>query len=416
MARNFGGADYVTLGVGALTTIAQGAATMAAVVRKTTDLSNDCLMSMDSTVTAEIAFFGGGSADNNLRWVRDGSATSVAIPLTNADGFSLVAISKASGTTNPRGHKYVYGTNAWSHANAAGTSANSNSLSGGKVQLGRLFNLSGQEFSGDMAIAGAWLRVLSDAEVETLPFSLAAWLSTAPDALWLLDQSSTSQNVIDMTGLGSNQTALTGTAVASTSVPGFGYGHPILVATSVATVVVEGSAALSADAGLTATGLLEIPGTAVLAADADLDAAAILEIQAGAGLAGDTTLAAQPFAAEAALAADATLDAAAEVILRILDWHWYGSLVYSTVEERDRAYERISDMMQATSGSEPHPDPYYGTGLEKQETGHVGESEGPGVTWSYRLVDPLLYDAEVLAGDLRDHALDGQTGSAQLED
>jgi hypothetical protein len=79
-------------------------------------------------------------------------------------------------------------------------------------------------FGGDIAAAGMWGRVLSDAEVELLTFTLIGWHAAVPTALWHLDQSATTQGVSDLTGGGANQSALTGTTVSTNSVPLFNYG------------------------------------------------------------------------------------------------------------------------------------------------------------------------------------------------
>lgn len=357
MARNFAGADYVRCGIGNLATIT--GSTMAAIVRRTSINTFDTIVGCEhagSAIPRVTMMLGDVTYTNRLLWLTGGNARDIPLSVLDTDGWCLVAAKKATGSAIPRGSRYVYATNTWSHANAASTVTDSSDTAD-RVNLGTWY-AAGYEFVGDIAIAAAWKRVLTDAEIEQLAFSLPAWQNSMPDGAWLLDQSLTTQNVIDWSGNGANQTSVTATAVSTSSVPGFGYVHPVLTSRRIGALTITGSATLSAQSTLTA--------------DAD-------------------------------------------VIPRVLDWHWYGSLVYSTVEERDRAYERINDMMQATVGSEPHPDPYYGTGLEKQTTGHVGESEGPGVTWSFRLADALLFDAEVLAGDLRDYALDGQTGSAQLD-
>lgn len=399
MARSFDGtADYVRFATGSLNAIAGGAMTLAVILKRSANLTLDAIieLSMPSNfpqLTLAI------KDDNNMRLMRIATPSEIAIPITIADNWVVLAVCKAAGTSTPRGHKYVYDTNTWSHVNGATTVGDASDIAGGWVQFGRQAIGPAMDFAGDMAVAAAWKRQLTDAQIERLPYSLMAWWALAPDALWTLDQSSTARAINDLTGNGADQTTLSGTTVSTDSVAGFSYGHEIIVARTVPAPSTTGTATLTADTGLTVAGRVDVLGAPTLTADTGLTADPYLE----------TTGAAD-------LVADAAFDTVADVILRVLDWHWYGSLVYETVEERDRAYERILDMIQATVGSETHPDDYYGIGVTKYDEWTVNESTGPGLTWSYRLADGLLYEAEVLAGDLRDYALGGQSGTSQLED
>jgi hypothetical protein len=147
------------------------------------------------------------------------------------DGWVLIATGKATGTATPRAHKYRYDTNAWTHENHFDGIANSTAPgSDGTVRFGEM--AASSFFIGDMLLLGLWNYKLSDAEVETLPFTLQAWLTTQtpPVGLWLLDQSATTQNVIDITGGGANQSLLTGTAVATNHPPVFNRYGGILLA------------------------------------------------------------------------------------------------------------------------------------------------------------------------------------------
>ena len=63
-------------------------------------------------------------------------------------------------------------------------------------------------------------------QVEALAGSLQAWYQVQPKGLWVLDQAATTQKVPDWTGGGANESALVGTTVGTSSVPGFSYGWP----------------------------------------------------------------------------------------------------------------------------------------------------------------------------------------------
>lgn len=154
-----------------------------------------------------------------------GNTQTDGITVVNADGWVLLLVSKATGTVAPRSHKYVYSTNTWTHRDYTSTTANAASAAGGTMRFGEWEDV--DDFNGDIACAAIWNRVLTDGECETLPFTLAAWHASVPNGLWVFDQSLTTQNVVDLTGGGANQSGtggtLQGTTVSTTSVPLFTY-------------------------------------------------------------------------------------------------------------------------------------------------------------------------------------------------
>lgn len=143
-----------------------------------------------------------------------------------ADSWVLSIVTKAAGTVAPRSHLYKYGTNAWDHRDFAATVANQSSVAGGTVRFGEWQDA--DDLEGDIAVAGVWSRALTDAECELLPYSLVAWYASAPSGLWVLDQSATTQTVVDLTGGGANESGtggtLVGTTVSTVSVPVWNYG------------------------------------------------------------------------------------------------------------------------------------------------------------------------------------------------
>jgi hypothetical protein len=147
-----------------------------------------------------------------------GTTTAVA-----ADGWMLLAASKNTGTVAARLHKYKFSTNAWVHEDGTATLANP-----GTPTANAWIGSSPASYDGDIAIVGVWNAVLSDAQVEALPFSLASWFQVTPKGIWLLDQQATAQKVRDLTGNGANESALTGSTVSTSSVPIFSYGTPII--------------------------------------------------------------------------------------------------------------------------------------------------------------------------------------------
>lgn len=140
---------------------------------------------------------------------------------TSADGWCLIIVTKATGTTAPRFHRYKVSTNTWVHENMGtafgGVTRTATSM--------RFANYQGGAWAPmDMEWAGIWARALSDAEVEELAFSLIDVHASTPSALWKLDQSATGQNLADLTGGGANQSSIAGTSVAAASAPLFNWG------------------------------------------------------------------------------------------------------------------------------------------------------------------------------------------------
>jgi hypothetical protein len=219
MARNFAGTgDSIGCAIGGCNL---GYGTFAAILTRP----------VDTALTAVIGVQTSGStnrmrlqinATDELRMTHGSAVDSPTIRVLAADGWVFVAAGKGTGTTTPRFHEYVYSTNTWIHEDGGATSADATVPgSDGFVRLGQNAGAA-QSLQGDLLIAGYYAGTLTDAQIESMAFSLSAWLS-APNlaGLWLLDQSLTTQNVIDLTGNGANQTTLVGTAVATNHPPVF---------------------------------------------------------------------------------------------------------------------------------------------------------------------------------------------------
>lgn len=227
MARNFDGAnDSLHTSQGGLTSWTFG--TYVAVIRRVgTNWGNIATLHNGAGTALSGIEIGDGAAANALHYQSNSSAARSTFTVDEADGWVLVAAGKATGSNAPRMHKYVYATDTWTHQDGSTNLANSTGTSA-TMRLGEWEG--GDDFNGDIAVVGAWIsRNLTDAEVEQLPHSLAAWHALAATELWVLDQSDTSQAVASLTGSGANQTSLTGTTVSATSAP-IGYGHPVEVA------------------------------------------------------------------------------------------------------------------------------------------------------------------------------------------
>lgn len=228
MARNFNGtADGVTLSLGALG-VAFGPSTVAIIADQTAD-----------AVVQKEPFYAGAATTGATRWIlrhettggvgiQLGASTATAPTCTWRGGWRLIAVTKATGTVAPRFHQYDYGAGTWTHENAAGTLGNSG-IPATSATIGSRPGGT-NAFNGDIEIAGVWDVAMTDDQVEALAFSLSPWFAAQPKGLWLLDQAATTQSVPDISGGGANQSALSGTAVATNHPPVWNrYGDVVVV-------------------------------------------------------------------------------------------------------------------------------------------------------------------------------------------
>lgn len=215
MARLFDGTDdVITLNLGGMG-FAFGPGTMAFLIRRN-----------NQSVSQRVCNFGAntGTARFGIRFnsTNDFScqmgATLQIGPFTVTETtWVLVAITKATGTVAIRYHKYVFATNTWTHTDGAAV-ADSTAPTGTASKIGAL--VTSEFFNGDILCGGLYNVALTDAQIESLPFSLQAWWAAAsPRALWLLDHATVGQTLTDITGAGANQNAIVGTAVATNHPP-----------------------------------------------------------------------------------------------------------------------------------------------------------------------------------------------------
>lgn len=271
-----------------------GPITIAAVLRLG-DTTDGSLIYAEASGGGERFYMGvfGGS----YHYAPGGMGPQNTVSASTSDSWHLVATTKASGTAAPRGHKHVYDTNAWTHTDAGGSVGDGSTLGAGAVF--RLATWAQSEFlNAHIAWVGIWTRAMTDAEVENLASSLQAVLASAPAALWLLDQSATTQAVVDLVGT-AHQSSATDVAVSGESVPTFSYGHPILIPHSVTTASGTNAAAEAAAAAVAA----EAP-TVTVATQADASTATATAQDAQAAVA---------TSAQAATATAAAADAATAV-------------------------------------------------------------------------------------------------------
>lgn len=169
------------------------------------------------------------ASTGNVKWFSNDGAQG---PTISANIWYCLVARKATGTATARFSIFNYTTSAWAHQNADRTSINWASP-GASGTIRHSFQSSDDFIDGDIAVRAAWANSLpwsadstGDANIVAtgLNFSLMGWINAAPSALWVLDQSDTTQKIVDLTGGGANQTSLTGTTVSADAVPSFGYG------------------------------------------------------------------------------------------------------------------------------------------------------------------------------------------------
>lgn len=231
MARTFAESSthHIDFSPGALTDSSLADRTFAVIMRLTTNVvsDNDTLIVLNESTDGNGCLFidaGGNLGLSHTAFAQVAVSTFVTAA---ADGYVCLVGSKVSGTATPRFHQYIYGTNAWTHQNGNQSIVGDGAGATVSCELGAFFGTF-DPLDGDIAVAAVFPTVLTDAQTESLPHSLMAWHSMSPLALWLLDQSAVGQAVIDLTGGGADQSAINGTTVATTSVPGFTYGADVM--------------------------------------------------------------------------------------------------------------------------------------------------------------------------------------------
>ncbi len=223
MPRNFtasGTGDKITTSLGAAASIT-GAVTLAVILKSSADGVARGVLNVGSAGASTRSL---RTTTGNAIQLRSNNAQTGSTSIVASDGWCFVCYTKAAGTATPRGHKYVYGTNTWTHTDAAATLGDSTPTTSSIIGANGGNNSS---WTGDIAICGAYAAALTDAQVESMAYGLPPWWQVAPNGLWILDQSATAMLVNDLTGGGANQTAITGTAVGTSPVPVFSYGAPV---------------------------------------------------------------------------------------------------------------------------------------------------------------------------------------------
>ncbi len=147
--------------------------------------------------------------------IRTNNTASIApsITVVPADGWVLVAVTKAAGSTFPRFHAWK-AAGGWTHEDyAVIPRPDPTSCAGGNVEFARL-GASATLGDLDLAVAGVWTSALSDGNVEALLTNRATqdWANLSPAALWDFGQASVATPVADLIGA-ADESAIVGTTV-----------------------------------------------------------------------------------------------------------------------------------------------------------------------------------------------------------
>ena len=144
--------------------------------------------------------------------------------LITAGDYQIIGYSKPSaGSAQCRGHYYNYTAGPpWTHFNGT-TAGGGPSGAIDNLRMGLVFG--GDRLSARKTVAAVWLTGLSDADFETLPTTLAAWMALAPAECWPMNQANASDPILSITGGGADQISVTGTAptVSAEEPPGWSY-------------------------------------------------------------------------------------------------------------------------------------------------------------------------------------------------
>ncbi len=212
------------------------------------------------------------------------------------DEWQIIGYDKDTGTGTVRWHHYPFESGSWSHTDGASVADGTGPID--SIRIGLAFNRT----VGLVAAAAVWGSRLGDAGFEAAgATALADWMALSPAAAWRLNQAATTTPVVDLTGGGADETAVTLTAVSADDPPGWSYDTFSVVPLTVAAPLGAVAATATMTRTVTLTAAAPLGGvsasaalirTVALTGDAPLGgltAAAVLSAR-GAGAGGWYTL------------------------------------------------------------------------------------------------------------------------------
>jgi hypothetical protein len=153
----------------------------------------------------------------------------------SSDGWVVIGVSKASGTTTARAH--VFKAGAWTHENVSTSFANAATQAGGSIRLGELADV--DDANEWLAFDAGWAADIGDAGFNALTTNLSIndWTghATPPQYVHKHNQSTASEDILDLMGNGhvatgtisgtTDATGIAGTTMdTSDDPPGWSYG------------------------------------------------------------------------------------------------------------------------------------------------------------------------------------------------
>lgn len=220
MSRVFtGGAfNYITFGPGSAPTV-QGPITLACLVKPATITGTHWWWTGRATSTHVWSIL----TDTSKLFMENDF---VGGPSPTIANWWWVVVTKASGAALPRWHlKNVTAGSAWVHSNEASGTVPNNTGPITNILFGGDGSSTGTNADMKGAAAATWASALSDLAIEAACTLNASDLKAAtPGWMARFNQASTATAVVDDTGNGGGQTAITGTTVdAADDPPGFNY-------------------------------------------------------------------------------------------------------------------------------------------------------------------------------------------------
>jgi hypothetical protein len=292
MSRQFNGSsDFITFAAGGIAGNDAGPSTVAFLWRPLSVSAGGVWRAYNAGSAA--AWGANPFSDGFIYWSTNNGFTndSVVGGYAVAEGWVLWVATKPNEAGSPpvRFHKYVYNTGVWQHV-PNGSPGDTNLGPLASFQIGRF---DGASYSNmRLAAFGIWGSVLSDVQIEGMTSSLAAWTALSPQVLLAFNQTATSDPVLDLTGGGGDQTAITGTSVSADEPAGWSYGEDFTGSGSASFVLsAAGSGTADRTGSGTATFNLAAAGAGSSTRGGDGSAAFNL---AAAGVGGSFTLSSDP--------------------------------------------------------------------------------------------------------------------------
>lgn len=167
-----------------------------------------------------MAINSGGNLILNIG-VSDDNSSTVAPP---SGEWVFLAVTRAVGAPdqNARAHMYLYSTGAWSHVSSGAYVGNPSAID--SMEIGG--HDAGFRTDGRFAVAAAWLRDITDAEIETMASGVAGILASNPTAFWKMYNAQAPPGpLFDASAAGaSTESSRTGTTASFDYPTGFVFG------------------------------------------------------------------------------------------------------------------------------------------------------------------------------------------------